>query len=76
MRTVSMAMEMLMKPRLVILDEPTIGLDRYALLFHLFWKLPFARVTHLEQKNNICSASTLLRLVRDNGRTVIAKSPR
>lgn len=23
-----MAMEMLMKPRLVILDEPTIGLDR------------------------------------------------
>ncbi|ONM32235.1 hypothetical protein ZEAMMB73_Zm00001d040966 [Zea mays] len=27
-RTVSMAMEMLMKPRLVILDEPTVGLDR------------------------------------------------
>ena len=68
---VSMAMEVLMKPRLLILDEPTTG---YALLFHLFWNLSFAIVIDLQQKIYICSASTLQGLMRDAGRTVIASS--
>jgi len=35
--SVSMAMEILMKPTLLILDKPTIGLDRYARLPMMFF---------------------------------------
>jgi energy-coupling factor transporter ATP-binding protein EcfA2 len=73
-RSVSMAMGVLMKPRLLILNEPTTGLDRYALLFHLFWKLSFAIVIDLQHKIYIYSASTLQGLMRDAGRTIIASS--
>jgi hypothetical protein len=46
-------MEIPMEPRLLILDEFAIGLNRSALLLHLFSKLSFVGATDLQQKK-IC----------------------
>jgi ABC-type branched-subunit amino acid transport system ATPase component len=67
-RRVSMAMEILMKPRLLILDDVAVGLNRSALLLHIFWKLSFVRATDLQQiKQYVCSPSTVQGLLTNNG---------
>ena len=39
-----------MEPRLLVLDDLAIGLNRSARLLHLFWKLSFVRATDLQKK--------------------------
>ena len=55
-----------MEPRLLVLDDLAIGLNRSALLLHLFWKLSFVRATDL-QKKNVCSPSTVQGLLTNDG---------
>ncbi|MQL91996.1 hypothetical protein Taro_024611 [Colocasia esculenta] len=71
-RRVSIALEILMRPRLLFLDEPTGGLDRVGL-----WFLPPALRALYNRGLAICSASAFsvvqtLRGLAGDGRTVLA----